>query len=150
MITNKVTINKIVKSLELVCPIFKKNLITEAFIVGSAAKGNAREDSDIDIYLINLDFKKQKDTHNIQLVPEAMLENENEENIYTNKIVDCLMNLGVQFKYLETKYKDFVWYQFYKDEQFHFMYDYESESIKKVGEYIEITEELCNEINELE
>ncbi len=29
------------------------------------------------------------------------------------------------------------------------MYDYESDSIKKDGEYIEITEELCDEIEKI-
>lgn len=155
MITNKTNIDKIVKAIELVCPILKEKLITEAYIVGSVAKGTAKETSDIDIYLINPDFKKQKDTHDIQLVPELLLENEEEKNIYTNKIIDYLKSLGVEFKYLETKYKDFVWYQFYKDEQFHLMYDYESDTIKHtiinfIHEHIEITEELCNQINELE
>lgn len=154
MISNPIIINKITKTFELVCPMFKEKLITEAYIIGSVARGTAKEDSDIDIYLINPDFKKQKNSQNIQLVPEILLENEEEENIYTNKIIELLKVLDTEFKYLESKHFDletkYLWYSIYKNEKFHFMYDYDSEFIKDgsfYSDYIKITEELCNEIN---
>lgn len=146
---NKINQDKIILAIELVCPMLKEKLITEAFIVGSVAKGTAKLESDIDIYLINPDFKKQKDSYNIQLIPEIILEeNDEEKNVYTNKIRELLKNLNVEFKYLKTKHNEFIWMELYKNEIFHFMYDYESESIKKAGEYLEITEEICNEVEE--
>ncbi len=130
--------NKIAKALELICPLYKSNLITDAYIVGSIAKGTAREESDIDIYIINPDFKKQnKYGYDIQLVPDIG------ENIYTNKIIYLLKTIGVEFKYLSIKH-DILWLEIYKDEIFHFMYNYESEPIKSSGEYIQISKELCS------
>lgn len=143
MIINKINIDKITKAFELVCPLLKENLVTEAYIVGSVAKGTAKKDSDIDIYLINPIFKEY-DTE--------LKEDSQEPNV--RKIINLLKNYGVVFdvsyyaEHKETLY-NFEW-QMYKNEVLHFMYDYESESIKKVGEYIEITEDLCNQINELE
>jgi predicted nucleotidyltransferase len=149
MITNKITIDKIVKAVELVCPMLKQNLIFQAFIVGSVAKGTVKEDSDIDIYLVNPDFKKQRlgSRYGVELVPSFSenIEDDTEGNIYTDKIVKLLINLEAKFKWLPSKHGN-LWQELYKNEIFHFMYDYESESIKKAGEYIEITEELCNEV----
>ncbi len=80
MITTSITITKITKALELICSLYQQNLITESYIIGSVANGTAKEDSDTDIYLINPDFEKQKDTHNIYLFPEILLENDDEKN----------------------------------------------------------------------
>jgi len=148
---NKINQDKIILSIELVCPMLKKKLITEAFIVGSVAKGTAKPESDIDIYLINPDFKKQLpgSKYDVQLVPSFSknIEDNIEGNIYTDKIVQLLIDNGVEFKWLLTKHRN-LWQCLYKNEIFHFMYDYESESIKKAGEYLEITEEICNEVEE--
>jgi predicted nucleotidyltransferase len=137
----KITQDKIMKAIELVCPLLREKLIIEAYIVGSVAKGTARVDSDIDLYLINPDFKKQKDSYNIHLIPEPILDDET-YNLYTNNIIEVLKNLGATPKYLKTKH-EMLWMYLYKDEIFHFMYDYESESIKSAGEYIEIDKDLC-------
>lgn len=145
MITNKITIDKIVKAVELICPMLKQKLVTEAYIVGSVAKGSSREDSDIDIYLINPLFKLQFNTHKIDISPSQ------KNNVYIKKLVYKLGELNAEPHYIsESKIMDKIWFWRYKNEIFHFMYDYESESIKKAGEYIEITEELCNQINELD
>jgi len=146
MIVNKINVHKITKAFELVCLLHKEKLITEAYIVGSVAKGTAKEDSDIDIYLTNPLFEYQFNTHQIDLPPSH-----HKNDIYIKKITDKLKELKVEPHYieLETKITEEMWYWFYKDEFFHFMYDYESESIRKAGEYIEITKELCNEINEI-
>ncbi len=128
---NKINQDKIILAIELVCPMLKEKLITEAFIVGSVAKGTAKPESDIDIYLINPLFE----SHNVHTLPD-----ENYPNV--KKFVDYLHKIGVKFKKSQLKGKAFVfYYQLYKGEQFHLMYDYESESIKKAGEYLEITEE---------
>ncbi len=149
MIVNPTTITKITKAFELICPMFKENLIEQAFIVGSVAKGTAKKESDIDIYLINSKFKEQKYTHDIQLISnidEIDINKDVDENIHITKILDALRNLSVEFKYLSSKH-DMLWFGIYKNEIFHFMYDYESESIMKGGDYIEITNELCDEVN---
>lgn len=141
---SETTINKITKTFELVCPMFKENLIEQAFIVGSVAKGNVKEDSDIDVYLINPLFEYQFNTHQIDLPPSH-----HKDDIYIKKITDKLKDLNVEYHYIsrETKIMEEMWFWLYKDEIFHFMYDYESESIKKGGEYIEITKDLCDEVN---
>lgn len=145
MITNKITINKIVKTVELVCPMLKEKLVTEIYIVGSVAKGTAKEGSDIDVYLINPLFKYQDHQWQTIIRPGLLTK----KDIHIKKIVSYLTSVGVEFEIIEMKKGDHT-YQLYEDEIFHFMYDYESESIKKAGEYIEITEELCNQISELE
>lgn len=140
--------NKILTSFELICPLFKQNLITKAFIVGSVAKGTAREDSDIDIYLINPLFEyNEVSKWDIQLSPEQW-----KNDIYTIRIVEHLKSLGVKFEkvYFEKKRTAFqeFWYQYYKNQYFHIMYDYESESITNItntkDEYIEITKDFCD------
>ena len=149
MSSNPIVIDKITKAFELVCPMFKENLIEEAFIVGSVTKGTAKENSDIDIYLINPDFKKQNpgSRYDVQLVPwfSKNIEDNTEGNIYTDKIIQFLIDLNVKFEWLPTKHKN-LWQGIYKNEIFHFMYDYQSKSIKHRKEYIEITKELCNKI----
>lgn len=134
---NDIIYIKILKALELICPLYQNNLISEAFIVGSVAKGTATKDSDIDIYLVNPQFQ----SYDIEL-------KENTKELLIQKIVDLLKNLGVDFDvsyYQEEKdsFYDFE-YQLYKNEVVHIMYDYESESIKKAGEYIEITKDFCD------
>lgn len=42
--------NKIEKAIDLICQLYKAEIITDAIIIGSVAKGTARKDSDIDIY----------------------------------------------------------------------------------------------------
>lgn len=143
MIINKISIEKITKSFELVCPMLKEELITEAFIVGSVAKGTAKKESDIDIYLINPKFEHQFNTHGIDLPPLHHI-----KDVYIKKVTDKLKELNIEYNYIsiEDKVMEEMWFWLYKGEMFHFMYDYESESIKKGGEYIEITEEFCNEV----
>ncbi len=140
MIINKTNINKITKAFELICPMFKENLIEEAFIVGSVAKGTAREDSDIDIYLINSKFEKFYHSGLIDLQPGMKMD----VSEYP-KMIDYLIEISCEPKLIEYKNEQKI-YWIYKKEKFHILHDYESESIKKGGEYIEITKELCNEV----
>ncbi len=154
MIINKTNINKITKAFELICPMFKENLIEEAFIVGSVAKGTAKEDSDIDVYLINSNF----DDSNIQLNPEKYDEykiysvdvpEEHHKDVFNIPIINIykyLEKLNVEFIYGRDDKKGSLWHQSYKDEVFHLMYDYESKSTITGNQYIEITKELCDEV----
>ena len=103
---------KIEKSIELICPICRKGIIDDAYIVGSVAKGTAKRESDIDIVIIS-------DLEDVDLDPN---------NIYATKIVKALKDIGVEFKYITThKYQEegeegfAFWYQLYKSELFHIL-----------------------------
>jgi predicted nucleotidyltransferase len=103
---------KIEKSIELICQLYRDNLITDAYIIGSIAKGTARKESDIDILIINPKFEAGM---------EYMSPDEESENL--KKVVDKLKSIDIQFKLIE-KEKDFIyrfWYQLYKGELFHIM-----------------------------
>lgn len=109
---DKITHNKIEKSLKIICPLYKENLITDAYIIGSVAKGTAREESDIDILIINPLFEAYLE----ELNPDGELEN-------IKNVVDKLKDMGVQFKLVERR-KDGAtkfWYEIYNDELFHIM-----------------------------
>ena len=100
---------KIEKSIELICPLYKNGLIDGAYIIGSVAKGTAKKESDIDIVIIC-------DMEGVDLDPD---------DIYAKKIVNALKDIGVEFKYITIyKYKEegtSFWYQLYKGELFHIL-----------------------------
>ena len=128
---DKITQDKIERSLEIICPLYRENLITDAYIIGSVAKGTAKKESDIDILIINPLFEAYLE----ELSPDEELEN-------IKKVVDKLKDMGVQFK-LIAKEKEVIfnfWYQLYKDELFHIMPQrYFINSLS----HIRITEDLC-------
>ena len=128
---DKITQDKIERSLEIICPLYRENLITDAYIIGSVAKGTAKRESDIDILIINPLFEAYLE----ELSPDEELEN-------IKKVVDKLKDMGVQFK-LIAKEKEVIfnfWYQLYKDELFHIMPQrYFINSLS----HIRITEDLC-------
>jgi len=125
----KVIHDKIQKAIELICPLYKDNLITDAYVIGSVAKGTARKESDIDILIISPIFEAYLE----DLGPDEKLEN-------IKKVVDKLKDTGVQFK-LTTKEKEYAfWHQLYKDELFHIMPQrYFIDSLP----HIRITKDLC-------
>ena len=128
---DKIIQDKIERSLEIICPLYRENLITDAYIIGSVAKGTAKRESDIDILIINPLFEAYLE----ELSPDIELEN-------IKKLVDKLKDMCVQFKLIK-KEKVIIfefWYQLYKDELFHLMpqrYFIDSFS------HIRITEDLC-------
>lgn len=128
---DKIIQDKIERSLEIICPLYGANLITDAYIIGSVAKGTVKKESDIDILIINPSFEVSLE----QLDPDEELEN-------IKKVVDKLKDMGVQFKIIE-KEKEFIfkfWHQLYKDELFHIMpQKYFFDSLP----HIRITEDLC-------
>jgi len=128
---DKIIQDKIERSLEIICPLYRGNLITDAYIIGSVAKGTAKRESDIDILIINPLFEAYLE----ELSPDEELEN-------IKKVVDKLKDMGVQFK-LIAKEKEVIfnfWYQLYKDELFHIMPQrYFIDSLS----HIRITEDLC-------
>lgn len=128
---DKIIQDKIERSLEIICPLYRENLITDAYIIGSVAKGMAKRESDIDILIINPLFEAYLE----ELSPDEELEN-------IKNVVDKLKDMGVQFK-LIAKEKEVIfnfWYQLYKDELFHIMPQrYFINSLS----HIRITEDLC-------
>ncbi len=129
---DKITQDKIERSLEIICPLYRENLITDAYIIGSVAKGTAKRESDIDILIINPLFEAYLE----ELSPDEELEN-------IKKVVDKLKDMGIQFK-LIAKEKEVIfnfWYQLYKDELFHIMPQrYFINSLS----HIRITKDLCH------
>lgn len=101
---------KIEKSIELLCQLYRNNLITDAYIIGSTVSGTARKESDIDITIINPEFEVNMD----DLGPDEELEN-------IKRVVDKLKSIDVQFKIIEKEkvvlYK--FWHQLYLGEIFH-------------------------------
>lgn len=130
---DKIIQDKIERSLEIICPLYRENLITDAYIIGSVAKGTAKRESDIDILIINPLFE----TYLEELSPDEELEN-------IKKLVDKLKDMGVQFK-LIAKEKEVIlnfWYQLYKDELFHIMPQrYFINSLS----HIRITKDICHQ-----
>lgn len=129
---DKVIQDKIQKALELICPLYKDGLITDAYVIGSVAKGTATKESDIDILIINPEFEFYLE----QLDPDEWAEN-------IKKVVDRLKNMGVQFRRIEKK--DVViwkfWYELYKDELFHIM---PQKVFFNSLPNIQITKDLCD------
>lgn len=112
---------KIEKSLELICSLYKNDLITDAYIVGSFAKGTARKESDIDIIIINPLLLNAADMPPIPtILPYTQSEEEKRTESLRLEIANVLQNIGVEFK--ELSLKDIIlWYQLYKEELFHIM-----------------------------
>lgn len=129
---DKIIQNKIEKSLKIICPLYKEGLITDAYIIGSVAKGTAKKESDIDILIINPLFEAYLE----ELSPDEELKN-------IKKVVDKLKDMGIQFKLIK-KEKEVVfkfWYQLYKGELYHIMPQrYFIDSLA----HIRITEDLCH------
>lgn len=122
---------KIEKSIELICLLYNNNLIIDAYIVGSIAKGTAVKKSDIDMIIINPEFKESYD----QLMP-----NIDDEKIMD--IINILEKYGARSKKLEIPEKRIFgfWFQLYKDELFHIMPQrYFTDSLH----HTQITRDLC-------
>lgn len=134
--------HKIEIAVDLVCQLYKVDIITGAFIIGSVAKGTARKDSDIDIILINPNFLNAADLPPSRTVlPYSPSEEEEKTELLRSQIVDILKNIGVEFK--ELRIKDMLlWYQLYRGELFHLM---TRDRINPFIEGIEITRDLCTD-----
>lgn len=132
---------KIEKTVDLICHLYSHNIITDAIIFGSVAKGTATKDSDIDIYLINPQFQdadmlvpmgpKHKET-----LPKIILVRW--ESIFD--LINILQEIGVEFKELSRKGLKTTSYQLYKGELFHLL---TRDRINPFMEGIEISKEIC-------
>ena len=131
---------KIEKAIDLICQLYKADIITGAIIIGSVAKGTARKESDIDIYIINPGFLNAADLPPSRtILPYSPSEEEEKTELLRSQVVDILKNIGVEFK--ELRIKDIpLWYQLYGGELFHLM---TRDRINPFMEGIEITRDLC-------
>lgn len=133
--------HKIQKATELICHLYFQELITDAYISGSVAKGTARKESDIDIFIINPLFEFAFDDlapSNYEIEDyddpsKLKLIYEDAPNI--KLVADYLQDIGAEFKIL-TKTKKIplserdeddeeetssFWHQLYDGEIFHIM-----------------------------
>jgi predicted nucleotidyltransferase len=134
---------KIQKAIDFVYPLYWIDLIDNAFIVGSVAKGTARKESDIDIIIVNPILHNAEDLSPTPTVlPYIQNKEEEATESLRSQIVDTLKSFGVEFKEIYKKDMS-LWYQFYDGEIFHIMtrkdikfltYDFK--------EFIEIKKEL--------
>lgn len=130
---------KIEKALDIICPLYKNELITGANIVGSVAKGTARKESDIDIIIVNPNFINAADLPpKPTILPFTPSEEEIKLELLQSHIVDVVEKLGIQFKEMTIKEIP-LWYQLYKGEIFHLM-----TRNKDPLEGIKITRDLCD------
>lgn len=135
-----ITKYKIERAIELICKLYNANIITDAIIIGSVAKGTARKESDIDIYIVNPDFINAADLPPSRtILPYSPSEKEEKIELLRSQVVDILKNIGVEFK--ELYIKEFpLWYQLYKGELFHLM---TRDRVNPFMEGIEITRDIC-------
>lgn len=108
--SKKIIRDKIQKSLDIICPLYKNGLITDAYILGSVAKGTATQYSDIDINVINPLFELQNLTIS-DLKPTI-----DSPNI--KMVIDQLKEIGIKFKIIKRKDLE-LWYQIHRNELFH-------------------------------
>lgn len=131
---NQTIYNKLEKTTELISLLYRQCLITDAYIIGSVARGTANNKSDIDIFVINPEFEET----NTQLFPDI-------EHFNIKKLVDYLKSINVKFEKLDNLTKDIYgfYFQIYKGDTFHIMYSNKFESMKS-NEYLKITRSYCN------
>ena len=132
---------KIEKSIQLICPLYRHDLIIDAYIVGSLVKGTAKKESDIDIIIINPLLLNAADIPPIPtILPYTQSEEEKITESLSLEIARVLQNIGVEFK--EIDLKDIIlWYQLYKGELFHIM---TRNKCLIESPNIRITRDMCN------
>lgn len=140
-ISDEITIIRIEKAIELICSLYGKDLITDAYIVGSLAKGTSRKESDIDILIVNPILLSAAD---ISPTPTVLPYSQSEEEKIVESlqldITSTLQDIGVEFK--EMYLKDIIlWYQLYKGDIFHIMTRKHFEGLTP---HIQITRDMCN------
>ena len=113
-INNKIIKGKIEKSFEIINILYKNNLITDAYILGSVAKGTANQYSYIEINIVNPLFEIQNLSIS-DLIPIIGTESPNIESV-----INQLKDIGIKFKIIKIKDLEF-WYQIHRNELFHIL-----------------------------
>lgn len=132
--SNKIIYSKLEKITEFLSILYRQDLITDAYIVGSVTRGTAESKSDIDIFLINPKFEET----NTQLFPDTEYPN-------IKLLIDYLKSINVKFEKFDIPTKETFgfYFQIYKDEIFHIMYSNKFELMES-DEYLKITRTYCN------
>jgi predicted nucleotidyltransferase len=140
-ISDEIIVLRIEKAIEIICPLYRKGLITDAYIVGSLAKGTSRKESDIDILIVNPILLSAADIPPIPtILPYSQSEEEKIVESLQLDITSTLQSIGVEFK--EMYIKDIMlWYQLYKGEIFHIM---TRKYYAGLTPHIQITRDMCN------
>lgn len=107
--------------LDLICHLYKQNLITDAYIVGSLAEGTATEKSDIDIVIVNPSFGEYVNFLDLQKIKEREPEDIFEEvissfNYDVRKTIEYLLSIGVILKKFLYDNEEII-FQTYKGEK---------------------------------
>ena len=108
--SNKTIKGKIEKSFEIINILYKNNLITDAYILGSVAKGTADQYSYIEISIVNPLFEIQ-DISDLRPIIDT-------ESPNIKSVIDQLKEIGIKFKIIKIKDLEF-WYQIHRNELFH-------------------------------
>jgi len=140
-LANELVVTRIEKAIELICSLYTKDLITDAYIVGSLAKGTSRKESDIDILIVNPILLSAADIPPTPTVlPYSQSEEEKIVELLQLSFTIALQSIGVEFK--EMYLKDIMlWYQLYKGEIFHIM---TRKDFQGMTPHIQITRDMCN------
>lgn len=141
-ISNKMISGKIEKAVELICSLYRKDLINDAYIVGSMVKKTAKEESDIDILIINPVLYTSSEISPIPVViPDS--QSKKEEKIaqsLRSEITYTLKDIGVEFKQIYRRH-NLLWYQLYKGEIFHIM---PQRHFEEHEPHMRITRDMCS------
>ncbi len=131
MINEHIIYDKLKVATDLICQLYNQNIITDALIFGSVAKGTATEESDIDIYLINPEFQDEDNLHIDKILLESVLKSQFYSEEQRNTILEYwkptfdlikkLKDIGIEFKNMSRKDLGTFTYQLYKGELFHLL-----------------------------
>jgi hypothetical protein len=146
---DEIIVEKIKKTVDLICQLYSYDIITDAILFGSVARGAARRESDIDIYLINPSFEPYANIHpdilpeNNQFPTEDQRYNYNLIMKSNFRFVRILQSIGVKFRYSLRKDKK-SYYQLYNGELFHMLLRDDTVDINPriMEESIEITRDM--------
>lgn len=146
MINEDIIYSKLEIATDLICRLYFHNIITDAIIFGSVARGTATKDSDIDIYLVNPQFQDE-DNLTLSAVPETIIDSlfltdDLKKNFLEKwgpivELIKILRDIGIEFKEITRRdlgifsnshpYQDScpdsysASYSFYKGELFHLL-----------------------------
>ena len=131
MVNERIIYHKLEIATDLICQLYNQNIITDAIIFGSVAKGTATEESDIDIYLIHPEFQDEDNLHIDKILLESVLKSQFYSEEQRNTILEYwkptfdlikkLKDIGIEFKDISRKELGTFTYQLYKGELFHLL-----------------------------
>lgn len=152
MINEHIIYHKLEIATGLICQLYRHDIITEALIFGSVAKGTAKRYSDIDIYLINPKFQDEDnlniDSILLQSIVKSQSFTEEQRNIVSEKwkstfdLINILKDIGIEFKDISRKDLGTFTYQLYKGQLFHLLTRNRTNPFM-IEESIKITRDLC-------